>query len=95
MCHSDYLKFFTEGYCPSGQSRELNRRLESVIGDGCEAAPRGKSIAAGCATYAGGDERPSRNSAHGLQQFLFGDHAVGVVNQEEKNVESFRSQRNG
>ena len=27
MCHSDYLKFFSEGYCPSGQSLLLNGRL--------------------------------------------------------------------
>ena len=59
MCRSDYLKFFSEGYGPSGQSPELNRRLESVIGDGCEAASRGKAIAAGWMTYLGCDKNPA------------------------------------
>ncbi len=30
---------------------------------------------------------------HGLQQFLFGDQAVGVLRQEEQDVESFRGER--
>ena len=31
MCHSDYSKFFSEGYCPSGQSLLLNGRLVKIL----------------------------------------------------------------
>ena len=60
MRHSDYVKFFSKGYCPSGQAPGLNRRLESVIGDGCEVAPCGESIAAGGTTYGGRLRESSR-----------------------------------
>ena len=36
-----------------------------------------------------------RVTPHGLQQFLLGDQTVGVLNQKEQDVESFRGERNG
>ena len=32
---------------------------------------------------------------HGLQQFLLGDQAVGVLRQEEQDVVGLRGERNG
>src|SRR5271155_6162460 len=36
-----------------------------------------------------------RVAPHGLQQFLFADQTVGVLNQKQQDVERFRSQSNG
>jgi len=34
-----------------------------------------------------------RVAPHGLQQFLFGDQTVGVLHQQEKDVEGLRGER--
>src|SRR5580704_4054581 len=36
-----------------------------------------------------------RAAPDGLQQFLFGDQTVGILNQKEEDIESFRGERNG
>jgi hypothetical protein len=84
------------GLCRFG-NRDIRRELVSLSSNGDDQASVFRVVTQRLAQM--GDvlgQIPffyERVAPHGLQQFLFGDQTVGVLHQQEKDVEGLRGER--